>query len=411
MSEIEINLEDFEDFYREKINEIFNKKKKVALKLIEDIRENLLDIKTCMNHFREVKDRLNEKALKSLDFFCDKIKKEIDEIKIPEDHISYEDLNQLLKAVKQLFTSINDAAKKSLPKFQSEVQSEIKELNYLSRKLGKKQSILEQFLLKKYNDVKEAEDLSQKVPKFYTLRSNIENAKQNLEQFEKEQEEIKEELEELKKTLLKLEKDSLFQKLKQNRENLFQLKIKINNELAFKKALKKLKVEVERDNIHLTNIDENYVRAFVKNPIGVLRKEGKDLTKFRGLLVQLRHVLEQNKLNLKSDKREKTIDQINKIFDDREIYENLEQYKEIRSTIEKIRKKIQSKGLDEKLESVKNDISVYTQRLEHNESDIERKNRDYLKYLARLKKDRDEFQKLVENFIGEKIKLTIKFSF
>ena len=411
MSEIEINLEDFEDFYKEKLNEKFNKKKKAATKLIDDIRENLLDIKLCMKHFREVKDRLNEKALRSLDFFCDKIKKEVDEIKIPEDHISYENINELLKSLKHLFTSINDAAKKSLPKFQSEVQSEIKELNYLSRKLGKKQSILEQFLLKKYNDVKEAEDLVQKVPKFYTVRSNIENAKQDLEQLEKEQQEIKEELEELKKTLLKLENHSLFQKLKQNRENLFQLKIKINNELGFKKALRKLKVEVERDNIHLTDLNENYVKAFIKNPISVLRNEGKDLTKFRGLLVQLRHILEQNKLNLKSDKREKTIDQINKIFDDREIYENLEKYKELRSAIKKIKKKIQSKGLDENLESVKNDISVYTQRLEHIESDIERKNRDYLKYLARLKKDRDEFQNLVEKFIGEKVKLTIKFSF
>lgn len=411
MSEIEINLEEFEDFYKEKLNEKFNKKKKAATKLIDDIRENLLDIKLCMKHFREVKDRLNEKALRSLDFFCDKIKKEVDEIKIPEDHISYENINELLKSLKHLFTSINDAAKKSLPKFQSEVQSEIKELNYLSRKLGKKQSILEQFLLKKYNDVKEAEDLVQKVPKFYTVRSNIENAKQDLEQLEKEQQEIKEELEELKKTLLKLENHSLFQKLKQNRENLFQLKIKINNELGFKKALRKLKVEVERDNIHLTDLNENYVKAFIKNPIRVLRNEGKDLTKFRGLLVQLRHILEQNKLNLKSDKREKTIDQINKIFDDREIYENLEKYKELRSAIKKIKKKIQSKGLDENLESVKNDISVYTQRLEHIESDIERKNRDYLKYLARLKKDRDEFQNLVEKFIGEKVKLTIKFSF
>jgi hypothetical protein len=411
MSEIEINLEDFEEFYNEKLNEKFNKKRKAAIKLIEDIRENLLDIKLCMKHFREVKDRLNEKALRSLDFFCDRIKKEVDEIKIPEDHISYENINVLLKSLKQLFTSINDAAKKSLPKFQSEVQSEIKELNYLSRKLGKKQSILEQFLLKKYTDVKEAEDLSQKIPKFYTLISNIENAKQDLEKFEKEREEIKEELESLKKTLLKLENHGLFQKLKKNREHLFQLKLDINNELGFKKALRKLKVEVERDNIHLTNLDENYVKAFIKNPIRVLRKEGKDLTKFRGLLVQLRHVLEQNKLNLKSDKREKTIDQINKIFDDREIYENLEEYKELRNTIKKIRKKIESKGLDENLESVKSDISVYTQRLEHIESDIERKNRDYLKYLARLKKDREEFQNLVEKFIGEKVKLTIKFSF
>lgn len=411
MSEIDIDLEDFEEYYKEKLEERFSKKRKAIYKIIDDIKENLLDIKVCMDHFMDVKDQLKEKSLKSLVFFCDRIKKEIDEINIPEEELNYDNLMQLLKAIKQLFTNINDAARKSLPKFQSEVQSEIKELNYLSRKLGKRQSILEQFLLKKYGDVKEAEDLLNKLPKFYTLRNNIENAKQDLEEIEKEQEETERDLEKLKNKLLKLEKDPLFQKLKNNQDALFQLRIDINNELGFTKALRKLKVELERNNLHLTNIDEEYVKAFIKNPIQVLRKEGKDLTKFRGLLVQLRYVLEENKLNLKSDKREKTIDQINKIFDDREIYDKLEKYNELRDKITKIKKKITSKGLDEKLEEVKNDISVYTQRAEHLESDGERKNRDYLKYLARLKKERDDFQKLVEKMIGEKTKLTITFSF
>jgi chromosome segregation ATPase len=411
MSEIEISLEEFEEFYRDRLNEKFSKKIKAAHKLLEDIKENMLDIKICMDHFRDVEGQLNDKASRSLNFFCDKISKEVDEINVPVDQISYENLNKLLKRLKQLFTNINDAAKKSLPKFQKEVQSEIKELNYLSRKLGKRQGILEQFILKKYDDVKDAEDILDKVPKFYTLRNNIENAKEDLENLQQEQKDTKQELEKLKKSLLKLEKHSLFQKLKENREELFQLKLKITNELGFKKALRKLKVELERENIHLTNINENYVKAFIKNPIRVLRKEGKDLTKFRGLLVQLRHVLEQNKLNLKSDKREKTIEQINKIFEDREIYKDLESYKNLRSNIKKIKKKIQKKDLDDQLEEVKNEISVYTQRLDHIESDVKRKNKDYLKYLARLKRDRNEFQKLVERIIGEPIKLIITFSF
>ncbi|TFG00903.1 MAG: hypothetical protein EU541_00910 [Promethearchaeota archaeon] len=408
---VEIELENFEEYYLEKLDEIFYKKKKTAQKLIEDIQEGLIDIRKTMNHFLDIKDELKKKPLRSLTFFTDKIKKEIDQIEIPEDEITYDGIMALLKDLKRLFTEINDAAKKSLPKFKSKVQPEIKELNYHTRKLGKKQAVLEKFALKKYTDVKEAEELVDKLSKFYNLRNNIENAREDLDKLEKEQETTKKELEEQKSKLLTLEKDKLFQKKKKFRDQAFKLKMKINGELGFKKALRKLKVEVERENIHLTNINENYVRDFIKNPLRVLMKEGQDLTKFRGLLVQLRHVLEEKKLNLKSDKREKSIEQINKIFDEREIYDELETYKELRENIQKIKKKIKKKGLDDQLNDVKNKIGVLTQRLEHINNDLESKNKDYLKYLAKLKRDRNNFQKTIEQIINEEIKIAITFSF
>ncbi|TFF93901.1 MAG: hypothetical protein EU543_02525 [Promethearchaeota archaeon] len=408
---VEIELEEFEEFYKKRLNEKFYKEKKIANKLIEEIQENLIDIKICMDHFMEKEDQLESKAVRSLNFFSDRIKKDINEINIPQEEITYDNLNKLLNSLKKLFNNINDVARKSLPKFQKEAQSEIKELNYLTRKLSKIHASLEKFIRKKYTEVKNAEELLDRLSKFYGLIDNIENAKNDLDKFEKEYEETKLALDKLNKQLLKLEKDDLFKNLKDYRDKLFKLKIRINNELGFKKALKKLRVEVERDNLHLSNLDENYIRDFIKNPIRVLSTEGKDLTKFRGLLVQLRHVLEENKLNLKADKREKTIEQINKIFDERGIYDDLDKYQELRENIKSYKNKIKEKGLDEKREELQNEISVLTQRLEHLENDIERKNKDYLKYLGTLKRDRSAFQTQVEDIIQEEFKLTITFTF
>jgi len=408
---VEIELEDFEEFYKKSLNEKFYKEKKIAIKLIEEIQENLVDIKICMEHFMEKEDQLESKAVRSLNFFSDRIKKDINEINIPQEEITYDNLNKLLNSLKKLFNNINDVARKSLPKFQKEAQSEIKELNYLTRRLSKVHASLEKFIRKKYTEVKNAEELLDRLSKFYGLIDNIENAKNDLDKFEKEYEETKLALDKLNKQLLKLEKDNLFKNLKDYRDKLFKLKIRINNELGFKKALKKLRVEVERDNLHLSNLDENYIRDFIKNPIRVLSTEGKDLTKFRGLLVQLRHVLEENKLNLKADKREKTIEQINKIFDERGIYDDLNKYQKLRENIKSYKNKIKEKGLDEKREELQNEISVLTQRLEHLENDIERKNKDYLKYLGTLKRDRSAFQKQVEDIIQDEFKLTITFTF
>jgi hypothetical protein len=408
---VEVELENFESWYQERLNEVFNKKKKAAQKLIEDIREGLIDIQKTMDHFMDIEDELKKKPKRSLNFFTDKVNKEIEKVEIPDDRITYENLMALLKDLKRLFTEINDAAKKSIPKFKSKVQPEIKELNYHTRKLGKKQSVLEKFALKKYTEVKEAEDLLDKLSKFYNLRNNIENAREDLDKLEEEQETTKSELKKQKEKLLSLEKHKLFQNKKEARDKAFKLKMKINGELGFKKALRKLKVEVERGNIHLTDITENYVRDFIKNPVRVLLKEGQDLTKFRGLLVQLRHVLEQKKLNLKSDKREKSIAQINKIFDEREIYDDIDTYKDLKEEIKKTKKKIKKKGLDDQLEEVKSQISVLTQRLEHINNDLESKNKDYLKYLAKLKRDRNRFQKTIEQVLEEEVKIAISFSF
>ncbi|MFW9818822.1 MAG: coiled-coil domain-containing protein [Candidatus Thorarchaeota archaeon] len=409
---IEQDLEDFEEFYKQRVNAQFFKIKKVTKKLIQEVRENLIEIKVCLDHFLETgKEKIDEKAQRSLNFFSDRIRKEIDEIEIPEEELDYDNITSLINSVKKLFTSINDIARKSLPKFHKEVQTELKELNYITRKLTKKQVQLDEFMRKKYTDVKEAEYLLKKLPKIFHLRENIEHAKIDLDTFEEEMAERNKNQEKLNSELIKIEQNTLFKELEAEKDKIFQLQLKINEEIGFKKALKKLKFELDRDSIHIPNIDLNYMRDFLKNPIKMLINERKDLPKFTALMVQLRHVLEENKLNLKTETKEKTIEQINAIFDEKQLQENIEEYLQIREKIKDLEKKIEDEGLAEKLEEVKNQISSNTIKLEHVEADFNRKNKDYIRYLNALKTEREEFQNLVEEVLNEKIKINITFSF
>jgi predicted HTH domain antitoxin len=181
---VEIDIEEFESFYKERLDDQFAKQKKAVSKLVGDIRDGLVEIKVSMDHFIEAGEgKIEEKALRSLHFFSDRIRKEIDEIEVPEEDLTAELITQLLNSIKKLFTNINEIARKSLPKFQKEVQAEIKELNYITRKLGKKQATLEAFLRKKYGNVRDAEYLLDKLPKLFSLRDNIEHAKKDLDQF------------------------------------------------------------------------------------------------------------------------------------------------------------------------------------------------------------------------------------
>jgi hypothetical protein len=409
---IEQDLEDFEAFYKERLNSQFSKIKKVVKKQSQEIRDNLIEIKVCLDHFLETgKEKIDQKSQRSLNFFSDRIRKEIDEVELPEEEIYYDGIMDLLNSIKKLFTSINEIARKSLPKFHKEVQKEIKELNYLTRKLGKKQGVLDAFIRKKYTDVKDAEYLLKKLPKLFHLKENIEHARGDLDEFENDLEKRNSRQEDLNSALLELEKNLLFEELEVEKDKLFQLQLKINDEIGFKKALKKFRFELERETFHIPNIDLTYIRDFLKNPIKVLTNERKDLPKFTSLMVQLRHTLEENKLNLKTETKEKTIEMINAIFDEKQLQEDIEKYLQIKEEIKLIENKIQEAGLAEKLEELKNKISTNTIKLEHLEADYNRKNKDYNKYLDALKSEREEFQNLVEQVLNDKIKLNIKFDF
>ncbi|MHA2393085.1 MAG: hypothetical protein ACXAEX_14180 [Promethearchaeota archaeon] len=409
---IEKDLDQFEEFYQQRINAQFFKIKKATKKLIQEVRENLVEIKVCLDHFLDTgKEKIDQKSQRSLNFFSDRIRKEIDEIQIPEEELNYDNINDLLNSIKKLFTSINEIARKSLPKFHKEVQAEIKELNYITRKLGKNQAQLDAFMRKKYTDVKDAEYLLKKLPKLFHLKENIENAKGDLDKFEEELKERNSMQENLNSELIKIEKDVLFKELEAEKDELFQLQLKINDEIGFKKALKKLKFELEKESIHIPNIDLNFMREFLKNPIKILIDERKDLPKFTALMVQLRHALEENKLNLKTETKEKTIEQINAIFDEKHLQANIEEYIQIQEKIKEIEKKVEEAGLAQKLEDVKNQITTNSIKLEHVEADFNRKNKDYTRYLSALKTEREEFQNLVEQILNEKIKINITFSF
>jgi hypothetical protein len=409
---IEQDLEDFEAFYKERLNSQFSKIKKVIKRQTQEIRDNLIEIKVCLDHFLETgKEKIDQKSQRSLNFFSDRIRKEIDEIELPEEEIDYDGIMDLLNSIKKLFTSINEIARKSLPKFHKKVQAEIKELNYLTRKLGKKQGVLDEFVRKKYTDVKDAEYLLKKLPKLFHLKENIENARVDLDEFENDLEERNIRQEDLNSALIELERNPLFEELEVEKDKLFQLQLKINDGIGFKKALKKFRFELEKGTFHIPNIDLTYIRDFLKNPIKVLTNERKDLPKFTSLMVQLRHTLEENKLNLKTETKEKTIEQINAIFDEKQLQENIEKYLQIKERIKLIENKIQEAGLAEKLEELKNQISTNTIKLEHLEADYNRKNKDYNRYLDALKSEREEFQNLVEQVLNDKIKLNIKFDF
>lgn len=358
----------------------------------------------------EAKENLDQKANKSLTYFTERVKKDINIIEIPED-MTYEKLSTLLKEIKKLFELITDISRKTIPKFQRDFQAEIKDLHYYTRKLGQKGGILDKFLREKYKKIREAENLINKLPKLFALKNNIENAKNSINEIGNEKEDVAIQLESLKNELLKFEDHALFKKQSDLNNDLFHLKMDINDNLKFKKALKKLRVEVERGNIKLRNISIDDIKDFFKDPIVNLCKDSKDLRKLSILLVQLRKTLESNELKLKTTKKESTIEHINQILSGNELKENIEKYKHLQEEISNLEKEINETGLSKKIFQLKEKIASASLKKDHLENDFKKKNDDYLSYLKKLKEEREKFSKMVEGITDERIKIAITFSF
>lgn len=394
------------------MEDIFFKVKRKAQKMIESIDEGLNDLKKSIDRMEnsEAKENLDQKANKSLQYFNERIKKDINEIDIPEE-MTYESLSELLKAIKKLFELINDISKKTIPKFQKDFQVEIKDLHYHTRKLGQKGGMLDKLLREKFKSVREAEHLLNRLPKLFALKNNIEHAKSSINEIEKEKEEVAKLLESLESELLKLEDNELFKKQSELNNALFNLKIDLNDSLKFKKALKKLRVELERGNIKLRNISLNDIKEFLKDPIVSLCKDSKDLRKLSNLLVQLRLSLESNELNLKTTKKETTIEQINQILSGNKLKENVERFKQTQEEMRNLEKQISEIGLSKKLTQIKEKIASTSLKKEHLENDFKKKTEDYLSYLKKLKEERERFSKLVEDKTEEKVKIEIIFTF
>ena len=102
---------------------------------------------------------------------------------------------------------------------------------------------------------------------------------------------------------------------------------------------------------------------------------------------------------------------INAIFNSKQIYDQIESVRQINANIIQFEKEIKEAGLAAQLEDLKNEISANAAKLEHLESDLDRKNKDYMRHLSTLKEEREEFQSLISGVLNEEVKLTISFSF
>ncbi|TFG20922.1 MAG: hypothetical protein EU530_01860 [Promethearchaeota archaeon] len=406
----EIPLEDLEEYYTEQVNAYYAKQKKFLKKLVERLEKFIVELKNAIDKMRERKDtiELDEQATRYVDRFYVKVKENLDGIEVP-DNPTAEGVYNLIDEIKKLFLNMNELGRKNIPRFAKEFQLELKEIDFITRKIGEQMARIDVFIRKKYEEPKQAESLSKQFPKLENVVQRIINTKTTVDKFNLDVETLSKELEDTEHGIIEIENNPLFQKQSELEKKLFDLRIEFDNKLKFRKALKKLKKKVDAGAFR--GITPDKVKKYISDPYTTIVNEGETHPELTEFLIQLRYMLEQGGLNLKTDAKSKLLQNIEQIVSKGVLKPIINEYQEIKSNLQEIIDNPKQQTLYERLTELKELYSIKTQEMEHLKADATHKSTEYRYLLEKLKTDRDEIQDKVREYVNQEITVKISLKF
>ncbi len=412
----ELKLEELDKWYAAAIEERFESHHKMLGKLFKKSAEEIAAIKLSLKNWMNREDnpeeeKLDEKASRIMERFLEIIHNTVDKIQIPTYHtsITFENSRKYVESVNRLYQTYNVEGKKALKRFWEKFKIEVKEIDMHLRKLGKYSGKINRFIIKKYKDGKEAESVLDDIPH---LRHHIERlgqSKVKIDDMEKNLAQMKQDLTSQEEELYSLGQHPDVQTLDDLDRKNIRLTRDFTDNLKFKKAFKKLRKAMEKDQIRVRDFTVNDIKRYMKSNVDGIIDEGAKIPQLKQVLIKTRLILEDENhpLNLKTELREKILENIHEIVNENILEPQIEQLKQYREKIAEFKKKIEKAGIEARRRELKEKIATLTADKEHFENDLKHQRREYKSLLAKIQSSRSELQDNVEEQTGEEVKIKI----
>ena len=236
---IEIDLSGLEDWYLTQLENIYSKHHKILGKLFKKAGNEVAQIKTALKNWTNRKpaddeEKIDEKTKRIMQRFLQSVDESLDKIEIPTYHskISYVNSRKFVEGVQRSYQTYNAEGKKALKRFWKSFQLEIKEVDLHLRKLGEYSTKINQFLLRKYTEGKEAESLLKNIPQLEHYIERLGQSKVKIDGMDKEFENMQEFLKNQEEELFELSKNADIQKLERLEQQNMRLDRDFRNQLA-----------------------------------------------------------------------------------------------------------------------------------------------------------------------------------
>jgi hypothetical protein len=128
------------------------------------------------------------------------------------------------------------------------------------------------------------------------------------------------------------------------------------------------------------------------------------------MLIQLRLAIEGGRLELKSDTKDRILENVQEIIEKRILKEGIRQILELNAHIKDLQKQVENRGLLVKVEGLKENIARLTSEMQHLIGEIERTKEEYDQAVQKLKDMRETVQSSIKKYVGQDVKIQIKIS-
>ncbi len=403
-----IPLDELEKWYKSRLEEKFSKLRQNIQKSLEKIILQLSLMRESLKRIEvkpvEIKD---DRTKKSLERFLAKYTEEFDKVRMP-DEINYRRTKDIIDAVQKLFVAMNEIGRTHIPRLVNLYKDELKEIEFGSRKLGEEIKKLDEILRKKYTDAQEAEGLIDKMQNFTQIIDKIERTRAKLGELTQQKEKLEDESTRLERDLIDTEHDEVLTQFTSLRNKIFQEKSDLDLKLKFKKGLQKAKVIMVKDSMILKGINENQLKDFLKDPVESIVLQGENTPQLTQMLVQLRVAIEGGRLELKSDTKDRILENIQEIIEKKILKENIHQILELNTKIKDLQKQVDNRGLLAKVDGLKDNIAHITSEMQHLIGEIQRTKEESDQAVQKLKDARETVQTSIKKNVGQDIKIQIK---
>lgn len=363
-----ISLDSIDSWFDKKTNVVFYKINNevstfnIRLKgALIKLREELVNLENAKLKNPNIPQKMIDIMSGNRESFIKKHKHFVDSINIPKD---YTDVDYFIDEVEKYLNNLHDSTQKSyyvLHEFFEheayEVTSNVKKIDSLIKELKDK---LSEYNLRKINKLKEdISNLKSKIEFERISKEKIEKAEDYLNELNTAKDNIDKDIDDLKKS----DEFNYFNRLKEEKETLLKKEEENNNKVHhffsnIEHALKKYSRICQ---------DENLVKAYLENPIKALNSDPN--LKIIEILRKMKESIE--KIELKADKKERIISNIDKIDVDFFI-KFIDKHNELKENIKVKDREIKEcdavrkiKELNDKLEKSKENIRRLSENIDY----------------------------------------------
>ncbi|HUY00506.1 MAG TPA: hypothetical protein VMV49_13180 [Candidatus Deferrimicrobium sp.] len=408
---LEIRLAELPDWYSNKVRKEVEPFRKKTQKIVESIQIILNEITTSCDRLSEVttvseRDELTSKSIESL---AKKYQDRIHEIEIPTEPLHYEKISKFSINIRNLLQYLWQIARRWIPKLSRSsgqtYKTNIRELNYHTKKLHDEWSNLESFIEKKMKKIKVYEDLFDQIEKMQSLLKEIDEKKEEMKIIESElsqetakRSKLEEEYSSIKKTPLISQRNKIETELSSLVQNLKGI-------LGyFRKPFRKFQKFVGEGKYFVRPGCTEQLIKYIDTPLETFFAEQDDYSNLKMVLIELKKAA--NRLTLKSRDEKKLEKEIDDIYNG-SLMPIRQRYKELYQKHQEISEKLREEGLLEKLEQLQNEIN----QIQKDISDVEQKNSrltdTYERNLIKVRDLRKYLESAIKTTTKEEVKIVI----